>query len=335
MSSIYWLSVLLLLRFSAAEEMNVVVKKNHDIIQTMYLEENTKYTYQILTELVNTYSPNDIYYRMKYNNDKFEEYPIFSMLIRLIDPETYANSEAYAGTITFAGQQLILLFINNGADIEAIGYNNRTLLHRAILMGHYWLVEELLKHHAKIPDGMLEAVDNSKDWMPKFLFNKYVNPSIPVDTKKQRFDITNMPTGRKVFIYVSNLLLKYSANNIYFQNQPIMFTIIRLEDTNAFSALLENGVDINTINDSGRTALHIAVLNKKYWFVEELLKNKAKTDIKDNDGLTPMDLCMKDHDSKMKALFDKYSALELLSTSIKSNALTKAVPITSDPKIAH
>jgi hypothetical protein len=46
--------------------------------------------------------------------------------------------------------------------------------------------------------------------------------------------------------------------------------------------------DLNDIDNSGRTALHYAVENDDINIVQMLLKRHAKTDIKDNDNITPI-----------------------------------------------
>ncbi len=63
------------------------------------------------------------------------------------------------------------------------------------------------------------------------------------------------------------------------------------------------GLDINTTDRKGRTALHHAVSMKRIGMVLHLLRIGASKEIKDNTGLTPLDLAMKaGHKKLIKAL---------------------------------
>ena len=55
--------------------------------------------------------------------------------------------------------------------------------------------------------------------------------------------------------------------------------------------LLQKGSDINAKNNINETALHIALRNHNYKFADLLIKHGANENIKNNEGLTPWQLC--------------------------------------------
>lgn len=60
-------------------------------------------------------------------------------------------------------------------------------------------------------------------------------------------------------------------------------------------AFIESGIDLNYTNEVGQDALHIAVSYGTPEIIEVLIKNGANPNLKDNNGLTPLDLLLDDN----------------------------------------
>ncbi|KAF3363139.1 hypothetical protein PHSC3_000325 [Chlamydiales bacterium STE3] len=60
------------------------------------------------------------------------------------------------------------------------------------------------------------------------------------------------------------------------------------------TAFIKSGIDLNYTNKEGKTALHIAAKDGTSGIVELLIEHGANPNIKDNDGLTPLDLLLAD-----------------------------------------
>jgi hypothetical protein len=59
-------------------------------------------------------------------------------------------------------------------------------------------------------------------------------------------------------------------------------------DLNAIKKLIEDGGDVNTVNDMGWTTLHFAVIDKNIDLVKFLIKHKANVKAKNSDKLPPL-----------------------------------------------
>lgn len=61
----------------------------------------------------------------------------------------------------------------------------------------------------------------------------------------------------------------------------------------AIILFLDNGADINAINNSGWTPLHVAAYSDHYEAIKLLLEKGANKNIKDKEGMTPLDIAKK------------------------------------------
>jgi ankyrin repeat protein len=71
--------------------------------------------------------------------------------------------------------------------------------------------------------------------------------------------------------------------------------ITNVDEKDALEAIkicIEQGVDVNAVNDKGETALHGAATSGRDQVVAFLVEKGAKLDIKDKDGRTPLDVAM-------------------------------------------
>jgi ankyrin repeat protein len=55
---------------------------------------------------------------------------------------------------------------------------------------------------------------------------------------------------------------------------------------------LDRGADVNAVNDSGQTALHIAAAQRDEHFIRFLAAHGARLDVKDRQGHVPLDVAM-------------------------------------------
>jgi len=76
------------------------------------------------------------------------------------------------------------------------------------------------------------------------------------------------------------------------------------------TALLDAGLDINTTDDSGNTALHVAIRTKNWDIAALLIKRGADLQIENNKHSKPLDLCIKSKRSAMEALIKAQSGDE-------------------------
>lgn len=81
-------------------------------------------------------------------------------------------------------------------------------------------------------------------------------------------------------------------NAIYrFGNTYLIQEAISIESTNILRILLENGVNVNSVNSSGQTALHLAIMLGEVDHIKLLLKYGADPRINDIDEFNALDDC--------------------------------------------
>jgi uncharacterized protein len=71
--------------------------------------------------------------------------------------------------------------------------------------------------------------------------------------------------------------------------------ITNVDEKNALEAIkicVEQGVDVNAVNDKGETALHGAATSGRNEVISYLVEKGAKLDVKDKRGRTPLDIAM-------------------------------------------
>ncbi len=66
--------------------------------------------------------------------------------------------------------------------------------------------------------------------------------------------------------------------------------------------MISKGIDINVQDESGKTALIVAVESKRYDIVRFLLKSGADKNISDTNGLGPYEYATKNEDDTMKKI---------------------------------
>jgi len=143
--------------------------------------------------------------------------------------------------------------VGMGLDINAVDKEGKTPLHYAAYIGRYSLVKYLVEHKADV---------HMKD-------NQHKTPLVYA-IEKNRI---------KVIIYLSKEVNKLDAKH----KINGLFDSAKRGDMNAMAYFLEYH-EINTVNEDGKTALHIASESGQYEIVSFLLDSGADTTILDDDG---------------------------------------------------
>ena len=143
--------------------------------------------------------------------------------------------------------------VKMGLDINAMDKEGKTPLHYAASIGRYSLVKYLVEHGASV----------------------YIKDSL----RKTPLVYAIEKNHIKVIIYLSKKANKeeapYKINGL--------FDSAKRGDMNAMAYFLEYH-DINTLNEDGKTALHIACEAGQYEIVSYLLDSGADMTILDDDG---------------------------------------------------
>lgn len=182
--------------------------------------------------------------------------------------------------VRFCNEEFVHTFLRHGADINATDEYGGTPLHTAVRYCyrfiHLGIIEELLKNGAKV-----DMVITSTGKTPLHLAISTAQPRIV------------------------RLLLIYGASvNVADKlGDTPMFCVTQLglgclDDNNICKfevaademskALMEYGADVNMINDSGKTLLHVASEGLKPNIVRMLLNQGLSVNALDGDGQTPL-----------------------------------------------
>lgn len=114
--------------------------------------------------------------------------------------------------------------------------------------------------------------------------------------------------ARKGKIKAVKVLLELKADpNLRCSNHKhtALFEALLWDYQNIASVLINQGANVNIAGLSGLTALHIAAGRNLQGATEELIRHSANTQIKDNDGKTPVDYARENDHREILLIFDR------------------------------
>jgi ankyrin repeat protein len=200
----------------------------------------------------------------------------------------------------------LVLLLENHADIDKKDGWEDTPLHDAADTGNPEAVQLLLQYHAR------QDITNGKEQTPIDIALKHCNES-----------------NKNKYSKIYTALLSDESFVLPFREKSykMALSLIELNDWEAFSLLIDKGLDVNYFNSemgslihhttglseegflhtlikakadidkqhpsSGNTALHRAILNKNTFSVQLLRKHHAQLDIKNNAEETPVELALR------------------------------------------
>lgn len=164
-----------------------------------------------------------------------------------------------------------------------------TALHLAVYVNNLYAVEELLTHGADI------NLKSAEGFNPVQMTNREITKTYTADKRL----IYNTTDSKIIFCFLKYLVLNDDIINLGFLN------------------LCVPDIDLNYIDDNQMSLLHYAVSLKANAneIVEFLLENEFNPNLKNKDGLTPLDIAINDHFRNRSersflliTLFAKYNA---------------------------
>lgn len=207
------------------------------------------------------------------------------------------------------------VLIEKGVDVNIADRTGRTALYSAV---DFHTMPESNRPSPKEIDNELASLDIIKSLLGRGAnVNAQLKQQQPYRTKLDRGDDTMLTTGTTPLLRAAKagdvtamrlLMAKGADAKLATRNgiNPLMAAAglgTKEEDTTgrhkteaeaieAIKLCLEAGVDINTADSRGQTALHGAALQGYDQVVEFLAKNGATLDVKDRQDRTPLDAAM-------------------------------------------
>lgn len=136
----------------------------------------------------------------------------------------------------------------------------------------------------------------------------------------------------KYLIIVLLLFASITATSAKQKNDIIFTAVERGDDRKVVQLLNTKNVNINAINEDGRTALHIAVIHRRHRILSLLLNNNPDLNIRDKvSGSTPLSYAVMGKDTEaVRILLERKPDLEIGTST--TPLLFKAIE-TGDPAI--
>ena len=234
-------------------------------------------------------------------------------------------------------RDVVQMFLQLGADIEATTYGERTALHLAARMGHVGVVKHLVHQAAKV---------NSKDYdgiTPLMMAARRGNADVVSFLLKKGAEIdaygtveyTEGPSSAigqavsKEHTAIVRLLLEKGADpNSKFRKGTLLHTAIRNGDSQSIvELLLEKGADLEAKNHNGQTVLLVAAVRAEVEIVQLLLEKGANLEAKDGNGRTALLRAARwygAHSRTVQLLLEKGAELEAKDNSGCTALITAA-----------
>lgn len=222
-------------------------------------------------------------------------------------------------------EYLVEKYYKSNIDIKSL---EQTTLFMAARLGRFNAVKYLINKGAKLensPDILIEASKKGNLIMVKYLVEKGAEEiaeakgkGVKVDDKVGEEETTaliasvNNKNDTHSLGYDLKLVQYLSTNSdINHKEKKNGFSALHHASINGFSGavehLINSGADVNQLTDSEEkdSPLHLAVMNKNHETVKILIQRGAKTDIINNEGITPLDLALRVSDSRIIKLLKR------------------------------
>jgi len=168
--------------------------------------------------------------------------------------------------------------INWGTNINQINIDGQTPLHELAITGRIVAAKLLLKHGAEI--NKLNNADET---------------ALFLALKNGRTQLAKL------------LITDFNAD---FKATEILFKIINsnTSDRDVIEFLINNGAEINSHNEEGKTPLIIAVENQQLLAVKHLIANHADVNVASKNNNLPLDIAEQTNNSNMITLLTRNGA---------------------------
>ncbi|GBO41154.1 Ankyrin-3 [Araneus ventricosus] len=211
----------------------------------------------------------------------------------IIDSQDDTNATALHISACNGHFNVVQSLVESGTNIEAIGTTrNCKPLHLASKGGHFKIVEFLISEgadihsrdaYAQVTPLEIAAMLRHKD-IVKLLLTKGAN-------FRETYRFGPNPLHLTILNALSELILVENKNmnsSIIDDFEPLLLLAAAFGDESIVTFCLKMGCNVNSRNESGLTALHLAALNNRKDIVTILLDSGADIDIKNDEGVTAL-----------------------------------------------
>ncbi|KAF8561580.1 hypothetical protein P879_03667 [Paragonimus westermani] len=241
------------------------------------------------------------------------------------------------------GNQLLLeVFVKQKCLVSKKDKRQRTALHLASWKGHMAVVSYLLN----IPDivtminhldsegksALHLAAESNHQEVVRMLLNAGSDPNI----SSESHDSPLIELSRSGYHSCIDMLLAHGADKdtrTKNGNSAIhVATLANLPDTVYF--LVSRNFDLHAINDRKQTALHLATEQNKLEATEALLLAGARLDLKDGDGVTPLEVAARASYTTLVDMIIKADRWRELSPAVAEAARQNVLRLQERPTIS-
>lgn len=192
---------------------------------------------------------------------------------------------------------IVALLLESGANVAAVAEDGGTSLHYAAYSGWEAVVDVLLQHNADLAaknvhgqDAQSLAAKQGHDIVVKLLAEKTpVSNKVQQQSKAQSVASLVSAAGKGSLAQLKRLLDEgVDVNSMNLDGRRAISTAAENNQGAAASLLIQRGVDLNLLDTTGESALWWASRYGYEELVRLLLSNGASLSIADCDGLTPL-----------------------------------------------
>lgn len=240
------------------------------------------------------------------------------------------QATALIDSIRYGESDLAIWLLHHGVEANSADNKRRTALWWAATYCRTDVICELLKRNAALPDDVLIGpVHDGDKKAVRILLQRGANLDCvgsiysPVghhhikqvlltialgtaarDPKLEAIPIMLVRAGARI----NRLILPTPASGL--ENRTMLGMAAYFGLLKTVAAMIAVGVDVNLRDFAGRTALFDAVCQGHFAVAKALLRAKAKTDIRDHAGLTPLESLQRGQIPELKAALCRITAAD-------------------------